>query len=117
MSIILDIKNLSVEYKKGDKTIPALRNVSISLQEKEILGIVGESGCGKSTLAHSILKLIPNSEAISFAVACSAQSASTFSQSITFLGRPPLFFSSDIRVYSLLNFTVPLKRYKVRACT
>lgn len=62
MANILEIKNLSVEYSKGRKVIPALRNVSVSLREKEIIGIVGESGCGKSTLAHAILRLIPENE-------------------------------------------------------
>lgn len=62
MDNILEIKNLSVEYRKGSKIIPALRNISISLKKKEILGIVGESGCGKSTLAQSILRLIPERE-------------------------------------------------------
>ena len=46
---------LSVDYpgKPG-----VLRNLSLELGEREILGLVGESGCGKSTLALAILKLL-----------------------------------------------------------
>jgi len=62
MEKILEVKNLSVEFYKGGKVIPALRDVSITLKENEVLGIVGESGCGKSTLALAILKLIPERE-------------------------------------------------------
>ncbi len=62
MEKMLEVRNLSVEFYKGGKIIPALRNVSITLKQNEVLGIVGESGCGKSTLALSILKLISERE-------------------------------------------------------
>jgi len=62
MEKILEVRNLSVEFYKGGKVIPALRDVSITLKENEVLGIVGESGCGKSTLALAVLKLIPERE-------------------------------------------------------
>lgn len=57
--MLLEIKNLCVEYHRKGKTIPAVRNVSLDLDREETLGIVGESGCGKSSIALSILKLIP----------------------------------------------------------
>jgi len=59
---LLEIENLSVEYYRWKETIPAVRDVSITLSSGEILGIVGESGCGKSTLALSILNIIPHTE-------------------------------------------------------
>ncbi len=61
---ILDIHNLSTVFpiKRGlfSRTVGHIRAVdavSLSLQQGEALGLVGESGCGKSTLARSILLL------------------------------------------------------------
>ncbi len=59
---MLNIKNLSVEYYRRGKTIPAVRNVSLELAPGETLGIVGESGSGKSTLALAVLRLIGKHE-------------------------------------------------------
>lgn len=39
------------------KTFRALNNVSLRLEQSEILGVVGESGCGKSTLARILIGL------------------------------------------------------------
>ena len=62
MEKILEVKNLSVEFYKGGKVVQALRDTSLALEKRGVLGIVGESGCGKSTLALSILKLIAEKE-------------------------------------------------------
>ena len=56
--MLLEIKNLSVEYYRGNKVIPAVRDVSLKLEAGKSLGLVGESGSGKSTVALAILKLI-----------------------------------------------------------
>ena len=55
---ILEINNLYVEYTRNKKTIPAARDISLTLSEGESLSVVGESGSGKSTLALAILGLI-----------------------------------------------------------
>jgi len=55
---ILEIKNLSVKYRKSGKTISALRELFLEIVKGETIALVGESGCGKSTLALSLLKLI-----------------------------------------------------------
>ncbi len=55
---LLEIDGLSVEYQLPDRTIKALRDVSMSLEEGETLGIAGESGSGKSTLALAILQYL-----------------------------------------------------------
>ena len=60
MSTILNIENLAVKFKLTKTAeIHAVNDISVSLQEKETLGIVGESGCGKSVTFLSILGLIP----------------------------------------------------------
>lgn len=56
--MIIDVKNLSVEYKIGKKYLKAVHDVNFSLNKKESLGFVGESGCGKSTLAYALLNLL-----------------------------------------------------------
>ena len=59
MSLILEVKNLSVSFDLSQETIHAVKSVNFQLFEGETIGIVGESGCGKSVLMHSLLKLIP----------------------------------------------------------
>ncbi len=63
--IILEAHNLSKWYpvkKTGllnrHGVLKAVDNVSLSLHEGEVLGIVGESGCGKSTLARMLAWLV-----------------------------------------------------------
>ena len=57
---LLDIKDLTVEFKFGGKTLTAVNNVSLYIKKGEMIGIVGESGCGKSMTAYSIINLIPH---------------------------------------------------------
>lgn len=42
----------------------AVRDVSLTVEEGEVLAIVGESGCGKSALCKSIMKLLPKTAKI-----------------------------------------------------
>ena len=60
MSEFLSVKDLVVRYDTDDAVVRALNGVSLSLQEGETLGLVGETGAGKTTLARSIMGLIPS---------------------------------------------------------
>ncbi len=62
MSDLLSIQNLTVQYIHDKQPVSAIRNVSLTLQPGESIGLVGESGCGKSTLALSLMGLLPERE-------------------------------------------------------
>ena len=56
---LLEIEDLSVEYRTEDSVVKAVNDVTLRLNKKETLGLVGETGAGKTTLALSILRLLP----------------------------------------------------------
>lgn len=55
---LLEVNKINSVFPSGDKLVRAVNDVSLTLNEGEILGIVGESGCGKSTMLLSLLRLI-----------------------------------------------------------
>jgi oligopeptide/dipeptide ABC transporter ATP-binding protein len=57
---LLEVKNIVTEFRTADGQLPAVRDVSFSLQKGETLCIVGESGCGKSITSLSVIGLLPS---------------------------------------------------------
>lgn len=55
---MLNIKNLTVGFKKNEGWIRAVNDIDFSVKPGQIVGLVGESGCGKSTALFSIMGLI-----------------------------------------------------------
>lgn len=51
---MIEIKNLSKQFNTANGTVEALKNVSISIPDGDIFGIIGMSGAGKSTLVRCI---------------------------------------------------------------
>lgn len=49
---VIDAENLHKRYADGDRTIDALRGVSLCVEAGERVAVVGRSGAGKSTLAN-----------------------------------------------------------------
>ena len=58
-SPLLEIKDLRVRFKMGDRVVEAVKGVSFMVRKGEIVALVGESGSGKSVTALSILQLLP----------------------------------------------------------
>ena len=57
--IVLEIKDLHVHYITDDETVKAVNGISLTINEGESLGLVGETGAGKTTTALAIMQLIP----------------------------------------------------------
>lgn len=56
--ILLEVKNLRVEFGKGKKhRFAAVDNVSFHIYKGETFGLVGESGSGKTTIGRAIIRL------------------------------------------------------------
>jgi peptide/nickel transport system ATP-binding protein len=57
---LLEIKNLTIQYKTDNGLVHAVNDLSLSLKKGESLGLVGETGAGKTTTALGIMNLVPD---------------------------------------------------------
>lgn len=62
---ILEINNLKTVFKSRGQEVQAVRGVSFSVGESEIVGLVGESGSGKSVTMKAVLGILPENAEIS----------------------------------------------------
>ena len=56
---ILEVKDLTIQYKTDLEVVEAVNHLSFSIRENETLGLVGETGAGKTTTALGIMRIIP----------------------------------------------------------
>ena len=52
--LLVDVKNLTKEYKRGDETLVVLDNLNLQIPKQDYLALMGPSGSGKSTLLNLI---------------------------------------------------------------
>ena len=57
---LLRVDNLQTEFRVEEGVVRAVNGVSYTVDEREIVGIVGESGCGKSVSQLSVMQLVRN---------------------------------------------------------
>ena len=56
---LVDIKNLSVDFRSAGTTTHAVKSISFDIKPGETVALVGESGSGKTVSALSIMRLLP----------------------------------------------------------
>ncbi len=61
MPALLEVRDLTVHYATENEPTVAVNNVSLDVEEGEVVGLLGESGCGKTTLLLAILGLLSGS--------------------------------------------------------
>ncbi|MFV0457974.1 MAG: ABC transporter ATP-binding protein [Actinomycetales bacterium] len=61
---VLAVNDLTVGFPTDDGLVQAVRGISYTLHEREVLGIVGESGSGKSVSSMAVMGLLPRSAQI-----------------------------------------------------
>ncbi len=57
--ILLELKDVTVSVQKKKDTVPLVKNISLTIPKRSVVGLVGESGCGKSLTAKSINHILP----------------------------------------------------------
>ena len=51
---MIELKNLSKQFETLDGSVDALRNINLTIRDRDVYGIIGMSGAGKSTLVRCI---------------------------------------------------------------
>ncbi len=55
---LVELENLTIRFT-GERTVHAVNDVSLTLPEGQVLGLLGESGSGKSVTLRALMRLLP----------------------------------------------------------
>src|SRR6201994_1798905 len=58
MTDLVNVRSLSIRFT-GERTVYAVNDLSLSLRDGEVLGLLGESGSGKSVTLRALMRLLP----------------------------------------------------------
>jgi len=58
MSNLLEVEDLTIQYKTRDASVQAVTDATFSVEENQFVGLIGESGSGKTTIGEAILGLM-----------------------------------------------------------
>ena len=64
MGVLLEIKDLYVDFKTERGLVKAIDGVTLEVKEGEVLALIGETGCGKSTVSKAIMRLLPKNATV-----------------------------------------------------
>lgn len=121
---MISIKNLSFTYENAPS--PALRDINLTINDGDFVGIIGESGAGKSTLTYTINGLIPHHFDGDFYGSVSINGLDTFENKPNKLSvyvgsvfqdidsRMVASIVEDEILFGLENFSVPKDEIEVR---
>ena len=54
---LLELKDFSLSFKENGRILNAVKDISLTMEESEMVALIGESGCGKSATALSLMGL------------------------------------------------------------
>ena len=57
--VLLSVRNVDIEFGKGDKAFKAVKNASFDIYKGETFSLVGESGSGKTTIGRAVIRVNP----------------------------------------------------------
>jgi oligopeptide/dipeptide ABC transporter ATP-binding protein len=66
---LVEVKELSLKFVTLEGVADVLDDISFTIYNKEVFGLVGETGCGKSVTALSIIKLLPKNSIVKGSIA------------------------------------------------